>query len=332
MRSLIAILLVFFLFSSRVGQAYTTYDVRIQSYNGQYLSASGGGGGPVYANRSSGSGGWETFRIVAPNDWVLQNGDAVYIQAKSGQYLCDDNGEIVNANRTNAFLWETWKIVKVFGSPGPVINSGDQVGFQAYTGHHMVADYDSPQSQIKANRAWLGGWESFRLTFVKVYDRAAAANYARRWAGGTNPTFGRFGFLGKADCTNFVSQCLRAGGWVDRWGTYGNRADSQLWFFDSSKKQGSYSWGEVLNFLQFASYSGRAYQISNSSDLDVGDVVTFKWNGDKFTSHAAIVTRRDADGTIYLCQHSEDRYEKRLRDYPQNASAYYWHLTENYAY
>lgn|GEM_PF-4450796 len=43
------------------------------------------------------------------------------------------------------------------------------------------------------------------------YDRRAAAGYARRWAMGRNPRYWNFTGMG-GDCTNFVSQCLYAGG------------------------------------------------------------------------------------------------------------------------
>jgi len=48
------------------------------------------------------------------------------------------------------------------------------------------------------------------------YNRYAAADYARRWALGVNPQYGEFG---DSDCTNFVSQALKAGGFPedDRW-------------------------------------------------------------------------------------------------------------------
>ncbi|MBF6145530.1 amidase domain-containing protein [Nocardia nova] len=39
-------------------------------------------------------------------------------------------------------------------------------------------------------------------------ERAAAVAYANQWALGRNPEYDNHG---DADCTNFVSQCLRAG-------------------------------------------------------------------------------------------------------------------------
>src|SRR4029079_15512066 len=44
---------------------------------------------------------------------------------------------------------------------------------------------------------------------IQRYDRLKAVQYARKWARGTNPQYGRMA----NDCTNFVSQVLYEGGW-----------------------------------------------------------------------------------------------------------------------
>ena len=43
------------------------------------------------------------------------------------------------------------------------------------------------------------------------YNREKAIEYAHRWAFFRNPNFTNFDEMG-GDCTNFVSQCLLAGG------------------------------------------------------------------------------------------------------------------------
>mgnify|MGYP001690599932 FL=1 len=58
------------------------------------------------------------------------------------------------------------------------------------------------------------------------YNRNAAVNYARRWALNPNPRYPYYTQNG--DCTNFVSQALRAGGLRD---IHGRRDWAQYWFF-----------------------------------------------------------------------------------------------------
>ncbi|WP_275890910.1 amidase domain-containing protein [Romboutsia hominis] len=45
---------------------------------------------------------------------------------------------------------------------------------------------------------------------LKEYDREKAVAYARKWALDHNPTYANYELYG-GDCTNYISQCLRAG-------------------------------------------------------------------------------------------------------------------------
>jgi hypothetical protein len=51
------------------------------------------------------------------------------------------------------------------------------------------------------------------------YDRMAAASYALQWYNLVNP---EYGVMGDSDCTSFVSQALKAGGFLE----------DDIWFFD----------------------------------------------------------------------------------------------------
>ena len=61
-----------------------------------------------------------------------------------------------------------------------------------------------------------------------TYDRAAAVAYARNWAFSRNPRYTDFSNMG-GDCTNFVSQCLLAGGMPM------NFDYPSGWFYNSSR-------------------------------------------------------------------------------------------------
>ncbi|WP_433661031.1 amidase domain-containing protein [Nocardia sp. CA-128927] len=84
-------------------------------------------------------------------------------------------------------------------------------------------------------------------------ERAAAVEYANRWALGRNPDYEN---LGDADCTNFVSQCLRAGGFKDE-GDGGvpqmHRDDNGRWYYDDDtvKVDKSYTWGGAPNLHEY---------------------------------------------------------------------------------
>ena len=76
--------------------------------NGLYVSAEGGGGREVTANRSL-VGPWETFTLkLAPGSTEYKANDPVSFQASNGQYLSAENGggrQIV-ANRSAVGPWE----------------------------------------------------------------------------------------------------------------------------------------------------------------------------------------------------------------------------------
>ncbi len=78
--------------------------VGIQSWNGAWLCAEGGGGGLVVANRTD-RGPWETFVVERQNDgWIA-------LRAHNGQYLCAEGGggSAIVANRNTVGPWECFR-------------------------------------------------------------------------------------------------------------------------------------------------------------------------------------------------------------------------------
>lgn len=78
---------------------------------------------------------------------------------------------------------------------------------------------------------------------IKEYDRQSAVAYAKKWALDKNPSFNYFDDLG-GDCTNFVSQCLLAGGVIMNFDKYYG------WFYKNSFDR-SPSWTGVEYLKQF---------------------------------------------------------------------------------
>jgi hypothetical protein len=73
------------------------------------------------------------------------------------------------------------------------------------------------------------------------YDPAKALKYAKNWANGRNTD--SYPDHGYSDCTNFVSQCLCAGGWP-KCGTDGSSDSS--WF---CRKTGNGSFSVSLSWV-----------------------------------------------------------------------------------
>ncbi len=143
---------------------------------------------------------------------------------------------------------------------------------------------------------------------LKEYDRAKAVNYAQQWALKSNPRFYHFGGIG-GDCTNFISQCLLAGGAVMNYNKYYG------WFYISQINR-SPSWTSVEYLERFLLRSkgvGIFAKIADINTLEVGDLIQLRQNPSHF-NHTVIITKIE-NGEIYVCAHSNDALNKQLRDY-----------------
>lgn len=144
---------------------------------------------------------------------------------------------------------------------------------------------------------------------AKVYDRAKAVEYARKWALSANPDFYHFGGIG-GDCTNFISQCLLAGGCEM------NFAYPYGWYYNSSYDR-SPSWTSVSELCKFLLRTGGGNgplgKIVKLEDLEIGDLIQLRQNGTHF-NHSLIVS--DIIGSeILVCAHSNDARDRRLSSY-----------------
>ncbi|MBD3107163.1 amidase domain-containing protein [Bacillus sp. AGMB 02131] len=118
------------------------------------------------------------------------------------------------------------------------------------------------------------------------YNRLKAVQYAERYWQEYNPAYHAF----EDDCTNFISQCLHAGG-VPMWGKP-NRGNG--WWY--SGKSWSYSWtvAHALKLLLQSPKGGpKATKVSSPDQLELGDVICYDFEGDGRTNHTTIVTAKD---------------------------------------
>ncbi len=141
---------------------------------------------------------------------------------------------------------------------------------------------------------------------INPYNRRNAVAYAHKWALGANPDFYHFGGIG-GDCTNFISQCLLAGG--------GEMIDSQDGWFYFSKDYRSPSWTSVEALQKFLldKSAGLFASISEIASLEEGDIIQLRQNKERF-NHTLIITKKSESG-IYVCAHSNDALDKNLNDY-----------------
>jgi hypothetical protein len=145
----------------------------------QYLSAEGGGGREVRADREI-PALWETFtliRLTQRDDNWLQPGDMVCLQAANGQYLTAEGGggrEVI-ANRARPSEWETFIIeeVNATGTPAPLppgqkIQDGDSITLRTQDNKYYMTAERGPNEgggAVNMNRTQAGDWERFIIKF-----------------------------------------------------------------------------------------------------------------------------------------------------------------------
>lgn len=128
-------------------------------------------------------------------------------------------------------------------------------------------------------------------------DRASVVDYALTYWKDYNPAYRSW----ESDCTNFISQAMRAGGWPDEPGLYLN---AEAWWYNALNQ--SRSWVNVSYFNDFTvDYSGRGVELSNPIGLLTGEVLQVDFNGEGNKDHSMIVTSRGS-GDIYLTYHTTD--------------------------
>lgn len=145
------------------------------------------------------------------------------------------------------------------------------------------------------------------------YNRLKAVQYAERWWNDYNPAYKKF----DVDCTNFISQCLHAGG--APMAGYPNRSSG--WWMRNNNW--SYSWtvaDSLRLYLPRAKIGLRAVEVKSPEELLLGDVICYDFEGDGRFNHNTIVTAKDANGMPLVNAHTAN---SRMR---------YWDYEDSTAY
>jgi hypothetical protein len=143
-----------------------------------------------------------------------------------------------------------------------------------------------------------------------MYNRERAVAYANTYWNSHNPAFR---FFRTDDCTNFISQCLYAGGFP----MVGGRDRAKGWWYRQGRPDNwSYSWAVANSFYWFL--RSRAQQVSRVEDLQLGDVICYDFEGDGRWNHSTIVTYKDENGQAYVNAHTNN---SQYRYWPYQDSA-----------
>lgn len=141
-----------------------------------------------------------------------------------------------------------------------------------------------------------------------AYTPSAAVNYALTYWSTYNSQYRSY----TNDCTNFVSQAVRAGGWP--FDETGDRTLPDTWYYGSFTFTTSYSWAGAHNFNQFFNQSGRGFVATYFEDMLTGDVLQADFEPDGNIQHSMVVTAKDANNTLYLTYHTNNTKNRPLPD------------------
>ncbi|SDP75188.1 amidase domain-containing protein [Halobacillus aidingensis] len=132
-----------------------------------------------------------------------------------------------------------------------------------------------------------------------TYNRREAVRYADRWWDSYNPAYKSF----DVDCTNYVSQCIRAGGAT----TWGAPNRTRGWWYGSGTW--SYSW-TVAHALRWYLGGARkgltATEVSSAEQLSPGDIICYDFQGDGRFDHNTFVVKKDANGMPLVNAHTSN--------------------------
>ncbi|MBA4535568.1 amidase domain-containing protein [Bacillus aquiflavi] len=162
-------------------------------------------------------------------------------------------------------------------------------------------------------------YEDENNRFSYQYNRLKAVQYAERWWNDYNSAYKKF----DVDCTNYISQCLHAGG-GPMWGQP-NR--SRGWWMRNNNW--SYSWAvahSLRSYLGSSNKGLRAKEVSSPEELLLGDVICYDFQGDGRFDHNTIVTGKDANNMPLVNAHTTN---SRMRYWAYEDSTAY---TENIKY
>lgn len=143
---------------------------------------------------------------------------------------------------------------------------------------------------------------------VLPYNRAAAVAYAETWAHSRNPAYYDFERIG-GDCTNYVSQCLFAGGGVM------NRTPAFGWYYRSVNDRAP-AWTGVEYLWRFLTANrgpGPFGREIAPAAVQPGDIVQLG-RADGTFYHTPIVTAVTA-GQILVAAHTFDAFDRPLSSY-----------------
>ncbi|MGV8979639.1 amidase domain-containing protein [Clostridium sp.] len=127
---------------------------------------------------------------------------------------------------------------------------------------------------------------------LNKYNRLEAVDYAAKYAVNPNKKYKYFSVINEdgGDCTNFVSQCLKAGGAPMDYNII------RPWWYDTKQNKGSVCWTVAHSLYWYLKVNQRinrnvikGLEVDDIKNLEIGDLIFYE-NNHNTIFHAAIIT------------------------------------------
>lgn len=136
-----------------------------------------------------------------------------------------------------------------------------------------------------------------------IYNREEAVRYAEKWWNAYNPVFPRF----LVDCTNFVSQCLLAGGFV----MHGYPERERGWWYRNEEWSFSWSLAHSMRwYLGGLVLSGVVEEVQTPMELYPGDIICYDFEGNNRWDHTTIVVKKDSNQMPLVNAHTDNSRQR----------------------
>lgn len=163
---------------------------------------------------------------------------------------------------------------------------------------------------------------------ANTYDGADASRYALKYALDYNKNYADFNSSG-GDCTNFISQCLKAGGISQHIGT---AYSGDCWFYKTSTNRSS-TWTGAEQFRKYITGSSSKIKMSVSDwgNVENGDIIQLMSGGNAY--HSLIISgvaySSSGRSDLLVCCHSTDRRHVSLTSNFAGRTKKYYHIKGN---
>ena len=147
-------------------------------------------------------------------------------------------------------------------------------------------------------------------TTVWLWNGNSAAAYSDQYAINYNNSYRAY----SNDCTNFASQCLKAGGKIEI--NNGDRTRYDSWYYGLFTFTTSYTWAGAHNLaVHLYNYTNTNCFPSSIYEYDKGDLLFADWESDAHGDHTMIIRKVIYDPNKpngYVNYHSTNTYNKSV--------------------